>query len=464
MKNTSRVRDILYPSSVAIIGASSKPDRIGHALVKNVLQHGYKGRVYPVNPNEKEILGLRCYPTIEEIPEPVDLACVVLPSRAVLDVVKQAANKKVKGLIIYSSGFAEKGPEGERYQKEVVAVAKSAGVRIIGPNTNGLFNGDIDLHLTFNPFKTLKGPVGVITQSGGMMAGFVYESVRNGIPVNKFINMENKGDVNEIELLEFMGADENTKAVFIYLESIVDVDGFIDLARRVSKNKPIVGYVAGLHEGGGRIISMHTGSKQTGTKAVERAFKEGGVIRVRGIMEAIDTLKALVYLPLPEGNRIGFVTNTGGIAAVMADICEEHGLKIPNFSDKLAERIKKVLPPNLGYPYNPVDTTANVSYDVMKGGLTELIDTDEVDIVVAGGIRSSFIPHDHFERAWRESFQLAKEKGKPLLGVIMGDDGISDLIVKPLTEAGMPVYTTPERAALSLIHLHEYSLIKKGEL
>ncbi|MEM4302681.1 MAG: CoA-binding protein [Candidatus Caldarchaeum sp.] len=460
-KPAINARDILYPKSIAVVGASKHAGSIGNTILKNVLEHGFKGKVYPVNPNEQELLGLKCYPSLLDIPEPVDLACIVIPSKAVLEVVKQAAAKHVKGLIIYSSGFAEKGPDGERYQAEVVNIAKSAGVRIIGPNTNGLFNGEIDLHLTFNPLKTMKGPVGVITQSGGMMSGFAYEAIRNGIPVNKFVNLENKSDVNEVELLELMEDDELIKVVFMYLESIVDTDSFVKVSKRVSKKKPILGYLAGLYDGGKRIISMHTGSKHADLGAVEKAFEEGGVIRVRGITEAIDAIKALAFLPVPEGNRMGFVTNTGGISAVMADICEANGLKIPPFSEELAKRVRDKLPPGLGYPYNPVDTTANVNYDVIKGALTELIESDEVDIVVAAGIRSVFIPYDHFERSWGECFQLSKEKGKPLIGVIMGDDGIFDKIIKPLTDIGMPVYTSPERAALSLVYLHKYSEMKR---
>lgn len=459
----AKLEGILYPKSIAIVGASNKPGKIGYQLVKNIIDHGYKGKVYPVNPTAEKILGLKCYPALEAIPDDVDIAGVVVPAKLVPVVLQQAGKKKVKGLVIYASGFAEKGPEGEAYQRQVAALAKKNGVRILGPNTNGFFNGDIDLNMTFNPFKTLKGPVSIITQSGGLASGFTFEAIRQGISINKFINVENKADVNEIELMEFLAKDRSTKAIFMYLESIENVDEFVRVARKVTKIKPIVGYKAGLYPGGARIIAIHTGAKQKG-EDIDRVFREAGIIHVKGVTEAIDTLNVLVHVPLPKGSKIGLLTNSTGISGIISDICEENGFKLPRFSEELGGRIGRILPPGLGFPYNPVDTTANTSYDIMKGVLTELINSEEVDIVVAAAIRSAFVPYEHFECAWRESFQLAKERDKPMVGVMMGDDAADQLVIETLKKAGMPVYPTPERAALSLVHLYEYSLIKKGKL
>lgn len=458
-------KEIFCPRSVAIVGASGTPGKIGYQLVKNIIEHGYKGKIFPVNPKAKEILGLKCYSDLSSIPGEIDVIGIVLPAKLVPQILKEAGKKGIKLAVIYSAGFAESGWRDKgrmELQNELARLTKERNIRILGPSTNGFFNGDVDLHMTFNPFKTIKGPLALITQSGGLSSGILYEAIRQGVPFGKFFNMENRSDIDEVDLLEMLKDDENVKGILLLLESFKDPDRLIKVAREATKKKPIIGLFLGTGEGTDHVIGMHTGGSMEKEEVREEVCTRAGIIRVYGVLEALDAMKALIRLPLPKGNRIGMVTNSGGISLAFMDICSKYGLVLPKFSDGLAERITRLLPPGIGYPYNPVDGTANISYGLMKGAFEEIINSEEVDIVVATAIRSFFVPYEHFERSWREGFKLAKEKEISMLGVMMGDDLTFKQVSKRLESIGMPVYPTPERGALALSHLYEYSLIKAG--
>jgi len=460
MQRKYSIDEVISPKSVAVIGASETPGKIGYQILKNMLDQGYKGRVYPINPSATEIMGLKAYPSVKAVPESVDLACIIVPNNTVPKVVEECGEKGVKGVIIYAGGFAEIGEKGAELQRQITEIAARYGLRILGPNINGMFNGSISLNVSFNQFSRLSGPASIVSQSGSFASGVVFESIRNGLGFNKFIILGNRADVNEIEVLEYLGRDSDTKAIAMYIESLIDERAFVETASKISRSKPIVCLKAGVTGAGVRAIKYTTASEVRGDPSFAEAMKRAGVITVRGGEELVDTLFALINQPLPRGRRVGIVTNSGGIAVIATDRLEELGLEVPALSDATRGSLSKIIPA-FGSPMNPVDLTGSVTYEMFRDSLLTLIEGDEVDIVMAVAIRSLFIPLDVFERAFTEAAEAASRRGKPFIVCMMGDDRMFELF-SVLRSRGIPCYPTPERAAMSTAHLYEYSLIRQG--
>lgn len=452
--------EVINPRSIAIVGASGTPGKIGYQILRNALEQGYRGRVYPVNPTATEVMGLKAYPSVKDIPESVDLACIIVPNNAVPQVVEECGEKGVKGAIIYAGGFAEIGGKGAELQRKIAETAARYGMRILGPNINGMFNGSASLNVSFNQFSRLDGPASIVSQSGSFASGVVFESIRNGFGFNKFIILGNRADVNEVEALEYLGKDSDTKAIAMYIESLIDEEAFVNIASKVSRSKPIVFLKAGVTEAGVRAIRYTTASEVEGDPRLEEALRRAGVVTVRGGEELVDTLFALINQPAPRGRRVGVVTNSGGIAVIATDRLEELGLEVPALSSETRERLKKIIP-GFGSPWNPVDLTGSLTYEMLRDSLMTLIESEEVDILMAVAIRSIFIPLDVFERAFTEAAEAASKRGKPFIVCMMGDDRMFELF-SALRGKGIPCYPTPERAATSTAHLYEYSLIRGG--
>ena len=324
------VARLLAPKSVAVIGASRAPGKIGHAVLRNLRDAGFCGVLYPVNPNAESIAGFPAFASVLEIPEPVDLAVIVRPAPEVPELVVQCARKGVHGLVVLAAGFAEVDANGAALQRTVVSTARANGMRVIGPNCLGIANPDPDVRLnaTFAPTQPINGNVGFLSQSGGLGIELLSQAVRRGIGISQFVSVGNKGDVSGNDLLQFWEDDPRTDVILLYLESFGNPSKFARIARRVSRTKPIVAVKAGRTPAGSRAASSHTAALASSDVAVDALFAQAGVIRVDTLEELLDTAQLLASQPVPAGNRVAVVTNAGGPGILAADACAGAGLEL----------------------------------------------------------------------------------------------------------------------------------------
>ena len=345
------------PKSVAVVGASRTPGKIGNTILRNLLKLGYPGQIFPVNPGAGEVEGLRSYPSVAAIPEPVELAVIALPARLVLEVMRDCQKKAVKGVIVISSGFSESGREGMERQRELVRLATEAGIRIIGPNTTGILNPGGRFTSTFVNLKGVKaGGIGFVAQTG-MFAGMIFEWIFSSqhFGLSKVVGLGNKADVTDHDVLDYLAQDEATRVVIMYLEGVKDGRRFLESAKRLVRKKPLVVIKGGKTEEGARAARSHTGSMAGRDETFEALFKQTGVIRVSDFEELQDYGKTFAYQPIPRGNRIAIVTLSGGAGVIASDACLECGLALARLEPRTLARVKEKMPDWASSPGNPLD-------------------------------------------------------------------------------------------------------------
>ena len=349
------------PRSVALIGASSNPGKLSYGILKNISQYGYEGNVYPINPKSNEILGYPCYGSIMEVPGSVDLAVIILPAEMIAGVIDDCGKKGVKACIVISGGFKELGEEGKKREQELEQKAREYGIRIIGPNCVGNVNVYSGLNTTFIKGMPEKGGIAFVSQSGAVCGGVVDHVVQEGIGFSHLISLGNEMDVTETDMIDYLANDEKTRVIACYVESIRDGTRFMDVAKRVSRKKPIVLLKAGKSESGARAVSSHTGSLAGSHTAYIAAFKQSGVIEVSSLRALLQTAMALDMQPLPQNNKAVIFTNAGGPAALLSDSLDMHDLKLAVMDEATQQKLKGGLNP-AAQTMNPVD---------MLGGATQ---------------------------------------------------------------------------------------------
>ncbi|MGC8849804.1 MAG: acetate--CoA ligase family protein [Candidatus Bathyarchaeia archaeon] len=434
------MRCLLEPRSVAIVGASSEIQKVGGAISRNALSGSFKGRIYLVNPRRKVILGHRVYPDLASIPGELDLVEIVVPAEVVPDVMIQAGDKGVKAAIIVSAGFAETG--NTELQDKVKSIARSRGIRVLGPNCFGVINTMIDLDLTFSFTKALRGSVAFISQSGAMCCGTLDYAYSQGIGFSKFVNLGNKCDIDEADVLDYLASDPQTKAIALYVEGISDGRRFMEAARRASKLKPLIAMKAGLTEAGARAALSHTASLAGRREIIEAAFKQSGVVKVDDVEDLIGGAVALAGQPTPRGARVGIVTNAGGLGVTVADWCQILGLEIPVLSEDVKRKIRGVLP-RFASPGNPVDMTGDAGYNQYRAVSEILLESGEIDLLIAIFTSQGLVTSDGPAHGIVEA---ASNKGKPVLALLMGGRSVEQGR-RILAQAGIPVYGFPEKTA-----------------
>lgn len=449
---------ILKPRSIAIIGASNSPAKVGYNVLRNLIDIGYEGKIYPINPTDDQVLGIKAYKSVLDVPGEIDLAALGVPSKAVLGIVDECARKGVKGAVVYVAGFAEVDQEGARLQEKMLQIARSAGMRIFGPNINGIINSSAKMNLSFNPFPKYGGPVSLLTQSGALGSALFYRAVEEGLSFEKFIAIGNKSDIDEIEVLEFLENDETTRAIAMYLEGVKSGKRLIETAKRLTPKKPIVAIKIGATKAGSRAALSHTGSI-TGDDAINTAaFKQGGIVRVSGPTEMIDTLIALLNQPAPAGNRVHILTTAGGIGAVCTETCEKNGLDVVLTGEETAQNLRKIMSGFMSVK-NPVDLTVT-DYATIKTVVEILIDSPDNDCIILNLLINVFQSIEDVARLWSEVRERAKKKGKTLICCLMGKPGTIEGIVT-IRSVGLPAYPTPERAAFTMAKLYEYGHLQR---
>ncbi|MGE0140523.1 MAG: GNAT family N-acetyltransferase [Ilumatobacteraceae bacterium] len=448
------VARLLTPRSVAVIGASRNPDTVGHQVLRNLLAGGFAGPVYPVNPRAEHVASVKAYPTVLDVPGPVDLAVIAVPAPAVLDVARQCAANGVVGLVVLSAGFGEVGDVAA--QAELRDVARRNGMRLVGPNCLGVVNTAIGLDATFSPYAPSRGRIAMQSQSGALGIAILERSARIGLGVSTFVSVGNKADVSGNDLLQYWEDDPGTDVVLLYLESFGNPHKFARIARRVSRRKPIVAVKSGRSAAGVRAASSHTAAMASPDIAVDALFRQAGVIRVDTLDELFDMALVLGSQPLPGGNRVAIIGNSGGPGILATDACASAGLEVPELSATTQAALRAVVDP-IAAVSNPVDLVASATPAVYEQALRIVLADEAVDsaIVICTPTFAASPP-----RIGDVLRHAAAATDKPVLGCFLAWPSLSPLLRRGQGDQigrDVPAFASPELAARALARAVGYA-------
>ncbi len=446
---------LLRPGSVAVIGASRRPGTIGHELVRNLVKGAFQGPVYPVNPTARQVASIPCWPSIEDVPGDVDLAVIAVPASSVVEVAEACGRRHVGGLVIVSTGFAESSPGGIEAQREIVALARRHGMRVVGPNCFGVLNTDpsVSLNATFAADAPVAGRVGFASQSGGLGIAILGEARSRGIGLSTFVSMGNKADVSGNDLLEWWEYDDDTAALLLYLESFGNPRKFSRLARRIGRHKPILVVKSGRSGAGRRAASSHTAALASPDEAVDALLAQAGVLRVDTVEELFDAASVLGDQPLPDGRRVAIVTNSGGPGVLAADACSGHGMVVPELRRETQEALRAVTP-DAGSVVNPVDLGASGTADSYRRSLEIILASGEVDAVVVVFTPPLVTETDDVARAIVAAADGA-EPPRTVVTSILGSRSGRDILAR--ASRPVPCFTYPETAVQALAQTVRYA-------
>jgi acetyl coenzyme A synthetase (ADP forming)-like protein len=447
------IQRILAPTSVAVIGASDEPGSIGYHLFRNLLRGGFDGPVFPVNPNRAHVASVPSHPTVLDVPDDVDLAVVVVPPSACEAVVDQCAEKGVKGLVVITAGFGEVGTAGAEMEGRLLAAARRGGMRMVGPNCLGVVNTAVGLDATFAPELAQPGRVAFLSQSGALGIALLEWSNRLGLGLSSFVSIGNKADVSGNDLLQYWEDDDGTDLILLYLESFGNPRKFSRIARRVTQRKPIVAVKSGRTQAGSRAASSHTAAAASTDTAVSALFRQCGVIRVDTLNELFDLAQVLATQPLPTGNRVAIVSNSGGPGILAADACEGAGLEVAALGDATAAAVRALLGPNAAVG-NPIDMIASATPDQYEQVLRLVLADDRVDAVIVIFTPPLVTQADDVATAIARA---VASSDKPVVANFLA----SSEVPVALTGAGggraVPSFPSPEPAAIALGRIVRYA-------
>ncbi|MFW6375907.1 MAG: acetate--CoA ligase family protein [Thermoplasmatota archaeon] len=372
---------LFNPRSVAVIGASRKEGKIGYTLVSNILDSGYEGVVYPVNPKGGEILGLDIYESIEDLPEDIDLdlAIIVVPAKIVKEVIHQCGEKGFKQAIVISSGFSEIGNVEE--EEAIVEEAKKYGMRILGPNVFGLFSSAADLNATFGPSHIEKGGIALISQSGALGIAMIGKTAQEHLGLSAIVSVGNKADIDDMDLLNYFGEDDESKVIMIYMEGLQNGEKFLEKVEELPPDKPVVVIKSGRSEKGATAVASHTGSLAGSDRIFDSAFEQSGILRAESLSEAFNWARVFSTSPMPTNENTVVVTNGGGIGVLSADAAEKYGVKLMDDQTFLKEKFEDSIP-SFGSTKNPIDITGQAGKEEYEEGLRAAFESDEIGAVV----------------------------------------------------------------------------------
>jgi len=471
---SSPLKQIMYPSSIALWGASSSPMKMGTIQLVNLLESGFPGRVFPIHPEEEEILGLKVYRSVQEVGEPVDLAMLVLPTRVVPEALDDCGRAGVRRAIIVSGGFKELAEEeGAEREKGILEIAGRHGIRLIGPNCLGVLNSAVPFSTTTIPEPPMGGGIALASQSGAYTA-MIYPVLRRlGASIHQTISVGNEADLDLVDCLEYFAEEESVTAVGLYIETVRRPREFISAARALARRKPVVAVYVGGNEAGSRSSLSHTGAVAGEDPLYDGLLSQAGVLRAGDMDEMLDWLWVLSTQPPMEGDRVAVISNSGGPGTSLAYHLERAGLKVPLFSRGLQERLRGLSNP-LAFTGNPIDLTFDTNIFVFRDLLQALLESEEVDGAVIYGIfgsdwfvnlRKRFTDLEGLVGQLREAYphflrNLAETaRGKPLL--VMSFLGLDSDAIAALTSLQVPVLAGARRCASALRALRDYAALRK---
>lgn len=447
------LRPILRPRSVAVIGASNRPGTIGAEITRNLVMHGFQGPVYPVHPTATAVQSIRAWRDVREIPDPVELAVLVVRQSLVLEVAQACAEKGVRGIVVITAGFKEAGPQGQADERALTALCREHGIALVGPNCLGVVSTDPDTRLdaTFAPTFPPAGTVAVASQSGALGVAMLDYARELNIGVSDFVSMGNKADVSGNDLIDWWGADPRTRVILLYLESFGNPRRFASIARRVTRTKPIVTVKSGRSRRGNLAASSHTGSLAGADVAVQALVDEAGIIRVDTVEELFDMGAFLAHQPVPRGRRVAILTNAGGPGILATDAAEAWGLDVADLPDQTMAALEEFLPVTASVK-NPVDMIASATPEHFERAVRLLLECDTVDSLIV-----LFVPPiiTNPAEVGQAIARGAEGADKPVLSCFMGRHGIPAGL-STLQAAHIPSYAFPESAVQVLARASRY--------
>lgn len=446
---------LFKPKSVAIIGASVKELSIGNRILKNLVDFGYTGSIYPINPQADKIQGIRAYKSILDVPEEIELAHIIIPSKFVPQAVEDCGKKGVKSIIINSAGFKETGPEGEAIEKDFLLRAKKYGIRIFGPNCQGIINTDPDVraYCNFAFTKPESGYISIAAQSGGVGELIHQGFYEMGIGTRLYASNGNACDVSITEILKYFGDDPGTRVIVLYIESIADHKAFAEAARKVADKKPVLAMKAGRTGEGEKAVYSHTGSSAGKDIITDLILEQAGILVFKDEGELCRAAAAFALQPIPKGNRVGIITNTGGPAIIATDVLIDSGLDIPMLSEQVRDYLIKQLHPE-ACVNNPVDLLATGLGEHFRIAIKAMINEDHIDSIFINFVTPFFV--DTVSIA-KEIAEAGMQKKKPIICNLMTDKSLWTETINILKDAGIPCYSFPSDAARALAALVRYS-------
>src|SRR5881296_705285 len=453
----STLSAILRPRSIAVVGASRHETSIGREILHNLIEYGFSGPLYPVNPNAASIHSIRCYPSLRDVPEPVDLVVVVVPNEIVPRIVDDAVACGAKGLVVITAGFKEGGEAGETAERAIRDKVRAAGLRMVGPNCMGVINTDpeVRMNATFAATRPEPGTAGFISQSGALGEVILAHAHQIGLGIAYFVSMGNKADISGNDIIEAWEDDPRVNVVLMYLESFGNPTRFLSIARRVSRKKPILAVKSGRTAAGARAAFSHTGALSATGVAYDTLLNQAGVIRVESMSEMFTLATAFAHERLPKGNRVGILTNAGGPAIMATDACETLGLEVAELPAATQTALRRVLVPEASVR-NPVDMVAAADAASYAAALGILKDAPALDGLIVIFVSPIMINAVEVARA---IIRAARDARLPILTCFMGKEQ-GKQGVEELRAAGIPVYLFPEEAARAMAGLDRYRRLR----
>jgi acetate---CoA ligase (ADP-forming) len=475
--NQNPLHKILSPNSIAVAGAGNNPAKMGTILYLNLIHGGFNGEVLAVHPNQEKIFGKTAYASAEKLPYTPDLAILIVPSRYVVSLLEDFGKIGTRHAIVVSAGFGETGTSGKTLESELIGVAKQYGMRIVGPNCLGVINSSHPLNTTVVPLQDKPGHLSLVSQSGTYVTQTLAYLKHKGVRIAKAISVGNEADIDLCDCLEYLSGDQNTHCIGLYIESIKHVDRFLQVARQIAQNKPIIAQYVGGTSAGARAGASHTGAMAGPAYLYDGLFQQAGIIRADTIEDVFMLGNALALSPAPNGSRIGILTNSGGPGTGMATTLEALGLDVPEFSEHLRKKLESFLPGHAS-SRNPVDLTFHTGMELMAETLPDiLLQSGEIDGLLIHGIMDTGFADllypifkdvlnvsesdfkAYFMADLTRLIAMPRKYNAPILiSSFMGEE---DHCLQTFRDLGIPSFDSPERAAHAMAALFEFSMIQK---
>jgi acetyl coenzyme A synthetase (ADP forming)-like protein len=436
---------LFSPRSVAVVGASRTEGKLGYAVLSNIIQSGFSGDIYPINPKADEVLDLVCYASLDQVEDEIDLAVIVIPAQFVLEVLETCGKRGVGSVIVISAGFRETGHEGLMAEHKIAELARQYKMRVVGPNCLGVIDTLAPMNASFAVGMPRQGQIAFMSQSGALCTSVLDIALAQDIGFSRFVSLGNKADLNEIDFLQAWAEDPQSKVVMAYLEGIANGSHFIEVARQLTKSKPIIAIKSGSTSAGSRAVSSHTGTLAGSERAYEAAFKQAGVIRAGSVGDLFDLSVALAYQPLPRNERVAIITNAGGPGIMATDAIERCGLSLASLSSGTMDELRQALP-SAASVLNPVDVLGDALADRYRLALQLVTDDPNV-----GALLVILTPQfmTQIEDTARMVGEISDRSDIPVLACFMGEAN-TEAGTKILAGHNVPNYVVPERAVAAL--------------
>jgi acetyltransferase len=451
---------LFSPRAVAVVGASNRELTIGYRIIENLLDFGFRGEIYPVNPKGGEIRGLKAYPSILDTPDPVDVAHIVIKNTYVPACIDDCAKKGVKAVIVNTAGFREIGAEGAALEDQLVAIARKTGVRVFGPNCQGIINTDpnVRAYCNFTFTRPTAGHISIVAQSGGVGEVIHQRITELGVGVRQYASNGNACDISIPEIIEHYGIDEQTKVIVVHIESLPDPRAFLEVVTDVARRKPILAMKVGRTAEGAKAVSSHTGGLMKQDTAIELIFEKAGVVAFRNIEELCQSAIGFASQPVPAGNRVGMIANTGGPAIIATDELIENGMVMPPLSKQTEGSLREKLLPEASIN-NPVDVLATAGPEHFAAAINALMDDDVIDAIFLNFVTPFFV--DTLGVA-REIAEANRRSRKPIVATVMTEKRGWAETLEVIRDGGVPTYDMPETGARVLASMGRYAAFLKG--